>query len=523
VWDRGWREQAWSQLDQSWDLIIIGGGITGAGILYEATQAGYKALLVEAADFASGTSSRSSKMVHGGIRYLRNAQFKLTYESVRERELLLRQARGLVHPLRFVLTNFEGDAISSGLFGFGLAIYDIMRGRWDHERFSTESIRSMCPQVTGKGLLGGYRYLDAKTDDARLVLRLMREAVRAGGMALNYASASALLRSVDGTVHGIVLQDRSSPGEKKTEEVRARAVVNATGPWADELRAKVDRTPQLRLLRGSHLIFPSERLPLDCAISFLHPSDGRPIYVLPWEGTTLYGTTDLDHKSAMADDVGMSGKELDYLMSGARRVFPELHLEERDILSSFSGVRAVVDTGKTNPSKESREHVFWFEHGLLTVTGGKLTTFRVTAQEALKRLRGVLPAARTAGKEFLAEPSPPIKALDPMTAMRYVGRYGIEATEFISSSQPEELRRIEHLPASWAELRWAARTEGAVHLQDLLLRRVRIGLTLPMGAMPWMERIQAIVQEELGWDSQRWQRELLDYQALWKRFYHLPN
>lgn len=523
MWGKGWREQVWSQLDQGWDLIIIGGGITGGGILHEAAQAGYRALLVEAADFASGTSSRSSKMVHGGMRYLRNAQFKLTYESVRERELLLRKARGLVHPLHFVLTNFEGDAISSGLYGLGLAIYDLMRGRWDHEHFSSQSIRSMCPQVTGEGLLGGYRYLDAKTDDARLVLRLIRDAVRAGATALNYARVSELLQSHDGAVHGVALQDRSVEGGGKTVEVRSRVVVNAAGPWADDLRAKIGRPARLRKLRGSHLIFSSERLPLDCAISFLHPNDGRPLYVLPWEGTTLYGTTDLDHEAEMADDVSISAGELDYLMSAARRVFPELHLEEHDIVSSFSGVRAVLDTGKASPSKESREHVFWLEQGLLTVTGGKLTTFRVTARETLKRLRRFLPAAKATNKEIFAAPSPPGDAPDPMKAMRYIGRYGAEAQDFLSSAQPEELRRIEHLPASWAELRWAARYEGAVRLQDLLLRRVRIGLTLPQGGMPWMERIRSIVQPEMGWDDRRWESEARDYRALWERFYHLPN
>jgi glycerol-3-phosphate dehydrogenase len=522
MWGRGWRDDVWSQLDQNWDLIIIGGGITGAGILHEAAQRGLRALLVEAADFASGTSSRSSKMVHGGMRYLRNAQFKLTYESVKERELLLHRGRGLVHPLRFVLTNFEGDAISSGLFGVGLAIYDLMRGKWDHERFSSEAVRELCPQVTGRGLIGGYRYLDATTDDARLVLRLIRDSVRVGAGALNYARATELLRSSAGVVHGIALEDLSPEGEGRSADVRAGVVVNATGPWADELRGKIELRARLRKLRGSHLVFPADRLPLDCAISFLHPSDGRPLYVLPWEGTTLYGTTDLDHGTDIATDVRMSPGELDYLMSGAQRIFPDLGLGESDILSSFAGVRAVMDTGKTNPSKESREHVFWMEDGLFTVTGGKLTTFRVTARETLKRLRLFLPESKRSQDRLFETAIVPGRAFDPMTAMRYLGRFGVEAPEFVASSIPEELRRIEHLPAAWAELRWAAKHEGVVRLEDLLLRRVRLGLALPEGGLPWMDRIRSIVQEELGWDDKRWEREVRDYRALWEGFHHLP-
>src|SRR5512134_1381266 len=186
MWTQGWRERLWSELDRSWDLIVIGGGITGAGILREAVRAGLRALLVEGHDFASGTSSRSSKLVHGGFRYLKNGQIKLTLESVRERERLLKEGRGLVNPLGFLLANYHGDAIPGWVFGAGLVFYDLLAFQWGHRRYDAYDMHDLCPPLAQEGLTGGYRYFDAQTDDARLVLRLIQESVGGGGAALNY-------------------------------------------------------------------------------------------------------------------------------------------------------------------------------------------------------------------------------------------------------------------------------------------------------------------------------------------------
>src|SRR5512136_862512 len=193
MWSGNWREQIWSDLDQPWDLIVIGGGITGAGILREASRANLKTLLVEGHDFASGTSSRSSKMVHGGLRYLRNAQIKLTIDSVHERERLLREGRGLVEPLDFLMAGYASDRPPAWVFGFGLMVYDLLALKWSHRHYSAAQIKESCPQLEAQNLTGGYQYVDAQTDDARLVLRVVREAVRAGGTALNYTSVEGLL------------------------------------------------------------------------------------------------------------------------------------------------------------------------------------------------------------------------------------------------------------------------------------------------------------------------------------------
>ncbi len=294
MWETGWREQIWSQISEPWDLLIIGGGITGAGILREASRAGLRALLVEAHDFASGTSSRSSKLVHGGFRYLKNGQIKLIYESVRERERLLKEGRGLVSPLGFLLANYRGDSIPAGClvvvwcsticwpFNGATAIMTLM---------ICTTFAHRCPR---KIFGGGYRYFDAQTDDARLVLRLIQESVHDGGTALNYTRAIRLLRTRQGQVCGAALQDETPENKGRSAEVQARLVINATGAWADDLRLEMGERARLRRLRGSHLILPARRLPLTRSVSFLHPLDNRPVFAFPWEGVTLIGTTDVE-------------------------------------------------------------------------------------------------------------------------------------------------------------------------------------------------------------------------------------
>jgi glycerol-3-phosphate dehydrogenase len=294
MWNTTWRENCWDEVKGPWDLIIIGGGITGAGILREATRIGLRALLVEGNDFTSGTSSRSSKLVHGGLRYLRNGQFRLTYESVRERENLLRTGRGLIHPLGFVMPSYTNDKTPGWIFHIGLIIYDLLALKWSHRRYGTKDVLDRWPFLRSEGLLGGYRFFDALTDDARLVLRVTQEAVRDGGTALNYARVEDLLRRKSGQVCGILLRDQDPAYPDRTVEVEAPIVINATGAWADELRILAGGDRRLRLLRGSHLIFPAKQVPLSRAVSFYHPHDQRPVFIYPWEGTIVVGTTDVD-------------------------------------------------------------------------------------------------------------------------------------------------------------------------------------------------------------------------------------
>ncbi len=530
-WSKGWRDQAWSQLDREWDVLILGGGITGAGILRQCVHAGLKVALVEAHDFAAGTSSRSSKLVHGGMRYLKNAQFRITLESVSEREYLLKQGRGLVNRLGFLYTCLPGDKTPGWVFHSALILYDLMARQWSHRSYDNDDLRELCPALRGTDLRGGFRFFDANTDDARLVLRLIRESVAGGGLALNYARADHLLNDRTGQVCGAVIKDASGESQRQVE-VRARVVINATGAWADGLRSKAwsvrtaDLKPHLRPLRGSHLVLSSSRLPLSRAVSFMHPVDGRPVVVSPWDGVILFGTTDVDQGPELPTDPAISGGEVEYLLTGLQKIFPAAELTAADIQATYSGIRPVVDTGKADPSKESREHAIWEENGLLTVSGGKLTTFRVMARDALKAVRRRLGRLPFDPKTPVLDPLPPKgelalaeSDLPAGQCLRLLGRYGTQAAEAMCSNGQDELTSIPGTIYLWAELRQAARQEAVIHLDDLLLRRVRLGLVAPDGGMDLMEHIRAIVQPELGWDDARWSAEEDSYRQLWVKSY----
>jgi len=530
MWNKAWRGRLWGELNQQWDLVVIGGGITGAGILREATRAGLKTLLLEGQDFASGTSGRSSKLVHGGLRYLKNGQLRTTISSVHEREELLGDGRGLVTPIGFLYVSFQEDKLPLWILGMGLAVYDLLGLRWGHKRYSPAAIRKLSPSLKAKGLKGGYRYFDAQTDDARLVLRLLREACRAGGVALNYAHVNKLLRTRDGRVCGVAVEDVSGEGGARSTEIMGTVVVNATGYAADSLRQPGNDQQHLRLLRGSHIIFPGDLFPLTRAVSYGHPVDGRPIFAIPWEGVTLFGTTDVDHRQHGYSEPSITPDEVDYLMAAVEHGFPALSLSEDDIQATISGIRAVVDTGKDNPSEESREHVIWRESCLLTVTGGKLTTFRVMARDSLNAIRSWLPdSPRFKSGDVLdsiENLSPEHIPLNPWERLRLDGRYGADAQRLVISARSGELSPISPEignRAMWAEIRWAAKAEGVVHLDDLLLRRVRVGLLLPDGGLEYMERIRSIVQEEARWDDKRWQTELTRYQRLYKECYSITE
>jgi glycerol-3-phosphate dehydrogenase len=467
-------------------------------------------------------------MVHGGFRYLRNLQLRLTLQSVRERERLLREGRGLVSQLGFLLANYKGDVIPAWVFGAGLAVYDLLALHWGHRRYDAYDMHDLCPPLTTDDLIGGFRYFDAQTDDARLVLRVIQEALEDGGRALNYASVVDLIKTSSGQVCGVLVQDQAPEGRLRQLELRSRVVVNATGAWADCLRGMVGGKPRLRKLAGSHLIFPAYRLPLNRSVSFLHPADGRPVFALPWEGITLIGTTDVDYSAPLQSDIPISEAEVDYLLQAVRFAFAAQELTIEDIQGAYSGVRPVVDTGKSDPSKESREHILWSENGLLTVTGGKLTTFRLMAHDALRRIQAHLPGKPEfdSSQRVLAAPPEGLALPDelaPAQSLRLLGRYGSYTKHLLECSQPGELVSIGSSTSLWAELRWAARSEAVVHLDDLLLRRVRLGLSLPRGGVDCLPAIRAIAQPELGWNDARWDCEAQRYVEMWKRCYYLGD
>ena len=435
MWEAGWRDSVWADMDRPWDLIVIGGGITGAGIFREGVRVGLRVLLLEGGDFACGTSSRSSKLVHGGLRYLKNGQIKTTIASVRERERLLQEGKGLINPLGFLYASYATDNMPLWVLGLGLTIYDLLGLHWGHKRYGPAGLNKLAPGLNLNGLTGGYRYFDAQTDDARLVLRVIREGVRDiyrgdYGRALNYARVESLLKRKNGQVCGVVVRDVSGVCGGRTAEVQATVVINATGAAADQVRAEIGGRPRLRCLRGSHLVFAENRLPLLRAITFAHPTDDRPVFAIPWEGVTLFGTTDVDHAPSMEVEPSISGSELEYLLTATRHAFPDFEIEQTDVQATLSGIRTVIDTGKADPSKESREHIMWDENGLLTVAGGKLTTFRIMALAALNAVRSQWPTQpRFRGRRVfdtvaaLSE----LTRLEPWQRLRLTGRYGNDA------------------------------------------------------------------------------------------------
>lgn len=527
-WEPGWREEAWAKLKKPWDLIIIGGGITGAGILALAARSGVRTLLLEKADFASGTSSRSSKMVHGGLRYLRHMQIKLTRESVRERQRLLDAAPGLVEPLGFIYPIYEGERPSPWVMGVGLGIYTrLAPDAGDYQRLDEVDIGMMAPGLKTRNLERGYHYMDAQTDDARLVIRVLHDGLLAGrnqkAVALNYAAVIGLLKNGE-QITGVAVRDEMT-GE--TAEARARLVINATGAWADELRQEVGEARRLRPLRGSHLYFGLDRFPVYQAVAFSHPDDGRPVFVYPWEGVALVGTTDVDHNLPMEAETSISVEEAEYLLRAVESHFPELGLEKRDAHTAQAGIRPVVDTGKADPSAESRDYAIWQEHGLLTVTGGKLTTFRLHAIDALREAHEINPDIPKPDSEAKVletfDPAQKIEGVeDAEAARRLWGRYGAAAPR-AAASFSDSISLIPETPYLWAELAWAAGHEAVSHLDDLLLRRFRLGILLPDGGQSLLPALEPLLKKHLGWEDERWDEEAERYRRIWSIACGLPK
>jgi len=292
------RAQRLQQIDQqkSWDVIIIGGGITGAGILKLASQLGLKALLLEQKDFAWGSSSRSSKMVHGGLRYIAEGQVGLTLESVRERQRLLKDAPGLVTQGSFAVSHYAKQFPWPWIFNLLLSIYDLLAGKKQHQYWLDKDYQYLAPGIKNKNSKGGSQFVDAMTDDARLVLRLLQEAQQLGNQAINYVKVTQLVKE-NGRVTGVIAKAEEA---QQSLQLSAQIVINATGAWANDLFDKSEQSIQLRPLRGSHLIVPSWRLPVATALSILHPEDRRPVQIFPWQNVTVIGTTDVEHRHFVA-------------------------------------------------------------------------------------------------------------------------------------------------------------------------------------------------------------------------------
>ncbi len=518
------------------DLLVIGGGITGAGIARDAAMRGLRTALVDAADLGAGTSSRSSRLIHGGLRYLEQGHLRLVHEAARERQTLMRIAPHLVRPLPFVFPVHKGDRVPLWKLAAGMLLYDLLaplRNVRRHRILGKRALLAEEPMLRERGLVGGARYYDAQCDDARLVVATARSAVLHGAEVATYTRAIGLEKS-GGQVRGAVVED----DQMRHGQVRASVVVNATGPWTDDLRRLEDSgaRPLLRRTRGAHVMVRRERVGHTAAVTLTSPIDGRVMFVLPWGAFSYIGTTDTDEPGP-PEDVAATEADVHYLLRSANACFPHAHLTEEDVIASWAGVRALLDTGSAGAaSAVSREHLIRRgPGGMLTIAGGKLTTYRSMAAELVDDVTGELMRregrARPERASTDTEPLPGGEAADlgPMrqtvmdlglsaeTAEHLLTHYGTEAAAVcnLGRSEPELLARLhpDH-PAIEAEVVHHARRELATRIEDVLVRRIHLHYeTVDHGAQA-APRVAAILGRELEWDAERVGRELAAWRAL---------
>lgn len=507
-----------------WDIIIVGGGITGAGVLREAARRGYRALLLEQQDFSWGTSSRSSKMVHGGLRYLVSGDIALTKQSLRERERLLEEAPGLIERISFYFTLGKGLFPGRWAMNAALTIYNLIAGVRDRGYSNNDGLSKRFHGLDISHFKGACFYTDAMVDDSRLVLRVLQESVAAGAQALNYTKVTDLVIEKD-QVQGVLIQD---PDTKKLIPLRSSVVINATGAWADKLRSTVKTEKRIRPLRGSHLIIPRALCPVDDVLTFIHRDDNRGVYIYPWEGATVIGTTDLDHSQDLDIEASISEQEINYLLSGFNQLFPQVNLEPDDIISTWAGVRPVIGSEKhKDPSKERRDHVIWSDSGLITATGGKLTTFRLIALDALDAAKSQLPKPQTIDDDRVFSvndvSAEDLELNDRSWAQQLLGRYGNATQRLLAEAQTEHCERLNGTSYCLAECQWSLRYEAVKHLDDLLLRRTRLGMLLPRGGEALFDQLKNLFRQELGWTDHQWQTAVTRYLSIWQQYYSIPQ
>lgn len=488
--------------DEPWDLIIIGGGATGLGTAVDAASRGYDVVLLEQSDFAKGTSSRSTKLVHGGVRYLQQGNVSLVMDALKERGLLLRNAPHLVRDVAFIVPSYAWW--ESPFYGIGLKVYDLLAGRFGFGKsshVSREEVVEEIPSIRREGLLGGTRYFDGQFDDARLAINLATTVFEQGGTLVNYTRVDRLLKDDGGVVVGVEAVDGES-GESMT--LHGRIVINATGPFADGVRRldHADARPIIAPSQGVHIVLDRSFLPGDSAIMVPHTDDGRVMFAIPWYDVTVVGTTDTP-----IDDIDLEPRALDdeveFILDTANRYLAR-PATLADIRSVFAGIRPLVKMGDGEDTAAlSRDHTILIDpqSALITVAGGKWTTYRKMAQDVIKQ------AVTLAD----LEPSPCVTKELPVhgyhrNADRF-GRlafYGSDAPEIEQLQEDEpgaEQPLHERLEICTAEVRWACRNEMARTVDDVLARRTRSLLFDAEAAVEVAPRVAEIMASELGRDS----------------------
>ncbi|MCL3863096.1 glycerol-3-phosphate dehydrogenase/oxidase [Actinotalea sp. K2] len=536
------RTQALDALEESTtdghdlDVLVVGGGVTGAGIALDAVTRGLKVAIVEAQDWSSGTSSRSSKLVHGGLRYLQMLDFHLVHEALTERDLLLKRlAPHLVRPVSF-LYPLEHRVWERAYVGAGVALYDTLAsaapGRralpW-HRHVTRSGMEQMFPDLRHDAAIGAVRYWDASVDDARLVAMLVRTAVSYGAHAASRTQVVELTKRADGTVNGAVVADLET-GRRIT--ARAAHVINATGVWTEETEALAGGEGGLRVLasKGIHIVVPRERIRGD--VGLILQTEKSVLFVIPWSRYWLIGTTDTPWEQELQHPVSTSA-DIDYVIEHANAVLAD-PLTREDVIGTWAGLRPLLQPGTkegTSSAKVSREHtVASPAPGLTVIAGGKLTTYRVMAKDAVdfalgdraKALPSITDTIPLAGAEGLAV----LQRQGRRLAHRYgwtkamldhlLHRYGSLLTEIIDliEDDPSLATPLEHAPAYLrAEAAYAASHEGALHLEDVLVHRTRLTYEIADRGLAALDEIADLVADRLGWTPEQRAQEVAAYTA----------
>ena len=512
------------------DLVIVGGGINGAGIARDAASRGMKVALVEASDFTSGTSSRSSKLVHGGIRYLENMEFGLVFEALNERTKLFELAPHLVHPLRFMIPLYDSSRVGMFKMGLGMWLYDalsLFQAPEFHERLNaTDSVERM-PILKPSGLKGSYVYSDAYMDDDRLVIETLRAAHEDGAVSINYSKAIEVKYSKDNKFESLVVRDQLS---NQTFQVQGRHMIGSVGPWSDEMGFELfsDWKKHLRTTKGIHLTLTKDRLPLSSAVVMAAEKSDRIVFGIPRHEMVIIGTTDTDFKGSPSD-VGATTEDVKYLIDIVNSYFPGANLTEADIVSSYAGVRPLIYDGAQSEGKTSREHSIWQDpRGLTFVAGGKYTTYRLMSEQVVEK---ALNDFSTADQVRFAnsKTNQPLNAhvetqryhdiknqvrqiaerfSFPVDETRWlVERYGAEALQIFE--------RTAHLTSVWEkEAHQAIHYTMCDRILDFMTRRVPLFLSLPDHGVSELDSISRVFASELKLsDNQRKQQiqSYLDY------------
>jgi glycerol-3-phosphate dehydrogenase len=523
-----WRRAALDALaGGTFDVLVVGGGINGAGIARDAGSRGMRVAVVERGDFASGTSSRSSKLIHGGLRYLEQGRVRLVREATRERERLRRLAPHLVQPMRFLFPLYAGVTMPPWMLSIGLWGYDVLAGLGTvqrHRMLGAADVARHEPGLRQEGLRGAGEYWDCWTNDARLVLETLLSAVESGATALSYAEVTGFERD-GGRITGARIRDRLSD---TTVTVRARVVVNATGPWVDELCAlDAPAPPRLRLTKGVHVVVPRARVGHEAAIVLHALRDRRVMFVIPWNAHTLVGTTDTDHAGGPNAEPRVEPDDVAYLLDTVNHYFPAAHLTAADVVSAFAGLRPLVAAPRAGggPSDVSREEkIFTSRSGLVTIGGGKLTTYRLIAAKVVDRVARALRAGgdtRRFGPSQTAEAAFPGGAVPPETIAAEIAardgravsrsvlqhlarRYGRRVTNVLGVvARDEALARpvLPALPDPRAEVVTAVEEEWAMTLEDVLRRRTQLALFDSTAGATAAPDVATLMGARLGWTA----------------------